>query len=96
MKTNILIPSLLLTVSCISAQSLKEKEVPAPVRDAFERSHDGTKPDKWEKENGNYEAEYKSNGKEYSVLMDAQGNLLETEEEIRVSELPGAVQIQWE
>jgi hypothetical protein len=91
MKKVIFIPALFLFGNFAGAQTLKENEVPAAVKGAFAKSHGGAKADKWEKENGNFEAGYKINGKEFSVLMDAQGAVIETEEEIAVTELPRAV-----
>ncbi|HAH25034.1 MAG TPA: hypothetical protein DCL77_14980, partial [Prolixibacteraceae bacterium] len=47
---------------------------------------------KWSVEKpGEFEAEYKLNGVESSVLLDAKGNILETEEEIKEGELPQGV-----
>ena len=36
-----------------SAQKLKEKEVPQPVKDAFKNSHKDVKKVEWEKEGAN-------------------------------------------
>jgi uncharacterized protein YicC (UPF0701 family) len=47
---------------------------------------------KFEKEGKEFEAGFKNEGKEMSVLMDAQGNILETETDITVSALPKMVQ----
>ncbi len=70
------------------AQDLKESEVPAPVKAAFAKLYPNVKDVDWEKENSNYEAEFEVNKTESSVVFDAKGNLLETEIEINVSELP--------
>jgi hypothetical protein len=48
-------------------------------------------PVTWEAENGNFEANYKKNGGSYSEVFDKNGNLLETEVDIKVSELPTGV-----
>jgi uncharacterized protein YicC (UPF0701 family) len=47
---------------------------------------------KFEKEGKEFEAGFKNEGKEMSILMDAQGNILETETDITVAELPKGVQ----
>jgi hypothetical protein len=47
---------------------------------------------KFEKEGKEFEAEFKNEGKEMSILMNVQGNILETETDIAVSELPKNVQ----
>ena len=52
----------------------------------------GAQKVKWSVEKpGEYEAEYKLNGIESSVQLDAKGNVLETETEIKEDELPLAV-----
>mgnify|MGYP003597572893 CR=1 FL=1 len=74
----------------------KEKEeknehanVPAVVKQAFEKQYPGTKA-KWDKEDGKYEAGFKHNGHEMSVLYNANGTVDETEMEIPVTQLPAA------
>ncbi|HTF04609.1 MAG TPA: PepSY-like domain-containing protein [Bacteroidia bacterium] len=77
--------------SCTAtAQELKSADVPAPVRTAFEKLYPSVKDVDWEKEDANYEAEFEISKTEQSVVFDALGNLLETEVEIAVSELPKA------
>jgi hypothetical protein len=73
------------------AQKLQEKDVPAPVKTAFQKNFPQAKAEKWEKEGGNFEAEFELNTSEQSVLFDAQGNLLETEVEIELNKLPKGV-----
>ena len=71
------------------AQKIKEADVPAAVKNAFATTFPNMKVSDWEKENGNYEAEFKNKGTETSVLIDETGNILETEVEIPVTDLPG-------
>jgi len=73
------------------AQKLNEKDVPTQVKTAFQKQYPNVKETKWEKENGNYEAEFEVKEIEYSVLMDAAGNILETENEIALNQLPNGV-----
>ena len=73
------------------AQKLQEKDVPASVKTAFQKNFPQAKVEKWEKEGTNFEAEFKLNRTEQSVLFDAQGNLLETEVEIELNQLPKGV-----
>jgi hypothetical protein len=47
---------------------------------------------KFDKEGKEFEAGFKNEGKEMSILMDAQGNILETETDITVADLPKNVQ----
>lgn len=70
-----------------SAQKLKDTEVPGVVKTAFDKQYPGVKA-KWEKEDGNYEAGFKKDGKTMSVVYDAMGTMKETEVSIKESELP--------
>jgi len=73
------------------AQKLQEKDVPASVKTAFQKNFPQAKVEKWEKEGSNFEAEFELNKTEQSVLFDPQGNLLETEVEIELNQLPKGV-----
>ncbi len=102
MKKLVMILALSLGIGSAYAQKLKEADVPAAVKESFKKNYPDVKVQKWEKEDGNYEAEYETvrvpmDGKgkktevEYCVVMDATGNVIETEMEIEVSALPKAV-----
>ncbi len=91
MKTFILIAGLSLGLSIANAQKIKEADVPAPVKATFARQYPDIKSVKWEKEKGNYEAGFDLYKVETSLLMDEKGTILETESEIKVSELPKEV-----
>ncbi|MNI69915.1 hypothetical protein D3C87_720770 [compost metagenome] len=78
------------TVSMAQAQKLNAAKVPAEVKAAFTKLHAGTKVS-WEMEKQNYEAGFTWNGKETSEVYSAKGLLLETEVEIKSTELPAAV-----
>lgn len=73
------------------AQKLKAENVPAPVKKSFEKTFPGTTAVKWEMEDKNYEASFKSKDNSMSAVIDATGTLLETETEIKVSELPSTI-----
>lgn len=73
------------------AQELTAKQVPAAVAATLKKTHPAAKQVKWEKEDGNYEAEFKQGQEEMSVVFTAAGQLLETETKIRVAQLPAAV-----
>lgn len=66
-------------------------DVPAAAKATVARLYPGVKTVKWEKEDGNYEAGLTHNGKELSLVIDAKGNVLETETTIMVSALPASV-----
>ncbi len=71
-----------------NAQKVKEADVPPTVSATFAKQYPNVKAGGWEKENGNYEVEFDFNKVEMSVLIGPNGQLLETETEIKVAELP--------
>lgn len=91
MKKTMLIAGMVLIAITSNAQKVKDSEVPAAVKTSFSKLYPSAKVEKWEKENGNYEAEFDNNKVETSVLMNASGSLMETEMEIKPSELPKSV-----
>ncbi len=99
MKNLIIILALSLGMGSAYAQKVKESDVPAAVKEAFKKAYPKAEIEKWEKEDGNYEAEFEIEGVdktgkksevEGSVVYTATGELVQTEEEIRVSDLPKA------
>ena len=67
-------------------------EVPKAVLEAFAAKYPAAQKVKWEEEEeGVYEAEFKMNGKEMSANFKADGTWLETEMEIKKSDLPQVV-----
>ena len=91
MKNIICIMFVLVICSAANAQDLKEADVPAAVKAKFALLYPEVKNVKWEKENGNYEAEFGQSKIETSIIFDAAANLIQTEHEIPVSELPKGV-----
>lgn len=67
-------------------------DVPTAAKATIARLYPGVKAVKWEKEDGNYEAGLTYNGKQLSLVIDAKGNVLETETTITASALPASVQ----
>jgi hypothetical protein len=64
-------------------------KVPKEVKAAFEKQYPNTADVKWSKEgNKGYEADFKLEGKNISVVLDKKGEIKETETSIPVSELP--------
>jgi uncharacterized membrane protein YkoI len=76
-------------------KELRKHEVPKAVVEAFEKAYPTTKGVEYEQEifDGKvaYEVEYKEKGKEYEVLYDANGMVLQKEETIDVKSLPEPV-----
>lgn len=72
-------------------QKLQENDVPSPVKTAFQKHYPNIKKVKWDKEGEKFEASFDMNKIDNSVLFDAQGNIVETEVEIELSQLPKGV-----
>lgn len=88
MKYQISILALLAFASTeMFAQKLNPNDVPAVVKNALE-ANTHVKDAHWDKEGSNYEANYKSGGKEMSVVFNEQGQMLETEVEVGKNDLP--------
>jgi Putative beta-lactamase-inhibitor-like, PepSY-like len=73
-----------------SAQKLKESQVPAAVISTFQKEYPNINAT-WDKENAAYEANFKKDGKEMSVIIDETGGIIETETMIAVSDLPAPI-----
>ncbi|MFL5763526.1 MAG: PepSY-like domain-containing protein [Bacteroidia bacterium] len=91
MKKTILFLACGLFAFSASAQKMKEADVPAAIKASFIKMHPNTKVDKWEKEGNNWEAEYTEGGVENSVEFGPNGQLIASEMEIKVADLPKAV-----
>lgn len=92
MKTITLIGLVTLQFGVISAQKLKENQVPDAAKKAFVQKFANAKEVKWSKEGDNeFEAEFEVDEKEQSANFDSSGRWLITETEIKNSELPQPV-----
>lgn len=91
MKTIITSAALVLAIHSVSAQKVKAAEVPKAVSESFAKQFPNSKAKEWEKEKDTYEAEFNLNKIETSATFSVDGKLLETETEIKTSELPKAV-----
>lgn len=75
-----------------SAMNQKGEKVPEAAKAGFAAKFPAAQKAKWSVEKpGEFEVEYVLTGVESSALVDAKGNLLETESEIKESELPQSV-----
>jgi len=88
MKNPLVLLAVMFAVSFASAQDVSVKEVPTLVITTLQNNYPNAKELQWEKEKGNYEAEFEVEKTEYSLLIDSLGNILETEVEIKVEALP--------
>lgn len=91
MKKSAVLLAVVAGLSFANAQKIQKKEVPAAVKSALQKNYPNVKEIKWEKEKGNYEAGFKQNSTDYSVLLNASGSILETETGIAVNSLPASV-----
>jgi Putative beta-lactamase-inhibitor-like, PepSY-like len=73
-----------------NAQKTDAAKVPAAVKAAFAKQYPGAVA-KWEKEEGKYEAGFKQNGNTMSALFEANGTMIESEMDIKETDLPATV-----
>ncbi len=93
MKNLIVVVALVFAAVTISAQTKKEVKVTDKAKACFSKHYPNVKEVKWGKEGSTeFEAEFKQNGEVISVVIDAEGNLKETETDIAKSELPKGVE----
>ena len=93
MKAIIIVCLVSLASNLASAQKLKENEVPEAVKKTFAQKFANAKEVKWSKESSTeFEAAFDLAGHEQSASFDNSGKWMETETEIKKSDLPQAVQ----
>ena len=80
----------LLSFACTS-QSTKALEIPQAVSAAFLQKYPSAESVEWEMEEGDYEAEFKVGQLKMSANFTKTGRWLESETEIKVSDLPAEV-----
>jgi hypothetical protein len=93
MKRNVLagIIAIFIINGCY-AQDLKSSDVPAVVKSALTKKYPEAKGVSWEKEKGNYEANWGGkSGEDNSVMFTPAGNFIEIVKAIPVSKLPQSV-----
>lgn len=83
--------SLIITIIVFASLNSTAQDVPVAVKSAFQKSFPNTTVKKWDKENGDYEANFIKDKKSMSATFDMSGNWKETETDIKVSELPSPV-----
>jgi len=76
----------------LNAQDLKTKDVPQVVKTALANKYPDAKKVGWEKEKGNYEANWGGkSGEDNSVTFTPTGTFVEIVKAIKISELPKSV-----
>ncbi len=93
MKSIFVLLSSMLLVSFCFAQNLivPANVVPASVKAAFLNKYPSITKIVWEKENGNYEANFKMHKKEYEATFDSTGKWIKTAMDFDNTQLPDAV-----
>jgi hypothetical protein len=93
MKAKYFISTLvLLSINVFAQKEMKEVKVPKSVSTAFTKLYPKATEVKWEKEGDEeFEANFKNNSVEISVVIDDNGKLMETETVVQVSDLPASV-----
>jgi hypothetical protein len=82
---------MIITVVFVNAQKVQQKNVPVSVQKGLKKQFPMVKDAKWKKENDNYEAGFKANGIETSVVINPSGNIIETEREMNSNSLSAPV-----
>lgn len=67
------------------------QNVPFPVKNTFKQKFPDVKKVKWDIEKNNFEASFEVNKVDNSILFDSDGNIIETEVEIQINQLPKGV-----
>lgn len=89
MKNVVLAAALVLAAGALQAQDLKSKDVPAVVKQALAKKYPEAAKVGWEKEKGNYEANWGGrSGEDNSVMFKPDGTFIEIVKAIPVSSLP--------
>ncbi len=90
MKTLLVVIGMGLVIIQADAQKMNAKDVPGNVKSSLEKNY-VVKDADWDKEGVNYEASFEQKGSEISIVLDGNGSILETEQEIKKSELPSVI-----
>ena len=92
MKRILLTATAILVTGSVIAQNVKSKDVPEAVKAALRSKYPDVTKVSWEKEKGNYEANWGGkSGEDNSVLFTPSGTFVEMVKAISVNELPKAV-----
>ena len=88
MKKSVMTIALIMLSVVSFAQKIKEQNVPQVIKKALSEKFPNVKNVKWDKEENNFEASFKNNNIDNSILFNANGKIIETEIAIEVNQLP--------
>jgi outer membrane lipoprotein-sorting protein len=81
----------LFMIACAKDGLIKPNNVPDAVKQALSGRFAAASDIKWHKKDNIYKAEFEENNREIEVRIDENGQILEVETEIALSQLPAAV-----
>lgn len=91
-RTTLLFAAMATCAYSVNGQDLKSKDVPAPVKETSAKKYPKAAKVSWEKEKGNYEANWGGrSGEDTSVLFTPNGAFVEEADAIPVSRLPANI-----
>lgn len=88
MKKSVMTIALIMLSFVSFAQKTKEQNVPQVIKKVLNEKFPNAKNVKWDKEENNFEASFKNNNIDNSILFNANGKIIETEIAIEVNQLP--------
>jgi hypothetical protein len=94
MKTKLLLVAgvAIMSAAAVNAQDIKSKDVPAVVKSALTKKYPEASKVSWEKEKGNYEANWGGkSGEDNSVQFTPTGTFIEIVKAMAVSSLPANI-----
>jgi hypothetical protein len=91
MKHFSIMPFLFLIHSLVVGQKLDPSNVPGKVKSTFAKLFPGIQKISWEREAGDYEANFKMDGQSISALFKPDGSFIESELAIKINELPESI-----
>lgn len=71
-----------------NAQKIASSKVPEASKSAFTKDHPSVKQISWEKENGNFEGNWRADGFDHSAMYTREGKFAGSETDINPSQLP--------
>ena len=92
MKKILILAIMTFAIIKVNAQKMTADKIPSVVKESFAKQYPNVKAVKWDKEDADYEASFKMDGKNMSVVLDGKGMEKEVETDIKFSELPMPVQ----
>jgi len=91
-RTTLLLAAMATCAYAVNAQDLKSRNVPAIVKETLAKKYPHAAKVSWEKEKGNYEANWGGrSGEDTSVLFTPKGAFVEEVDAIPVSQLPANI-----